>query len=110
MKDLIFSFFRERFGDTAIEAKYLPMIHECWIRVVVKKKTKEMEELACELEKEMDELGLHVTIFLKKKRWKPRFWGWRNRDRGKTNPKTVGSEASLNAVVQPLSPLTITER
>jgi hypothetical protein len=52
-----------------IEAKYLPMIHECWVRVVVKKKTKEMEELAYELEKEMDELGLHVTIFLKKKRW-----------------------------------------
>jgi len=89
LKDLIFSFFREKFGDMVIEANYLPMIHERWVRVVVKKKTKEMEELAYELEKEMDELGLHVTIFLKKKRWKPRLFGWRNK-----SPKTVGSEAS----------------
>jgi len=92
--DLILSAFREEFGDTVIEVKRLPMIHELWVKVVVKTKTKEMEELAREIEKEMDELGRHVTIFIKKQRWKPRLLGWRNRDRGKTNPKTVGSEAS----------------
>ncbi len=91
LKDLIFSFFRERFGDTVIGVKRLPMFHERWIKVIVKKKCPEMEELACELEKEMDEIGLHVVIFVKKQRWKPRFLGWRN---NKTNPKTVGSEAS----------------
>ena len=69
LKDLIFSFFRERFGDMVIEAKYLPMFHERWIKVIVKKKCPEMEELACELEKEMDELGLHVVLFVKKQRW-----------------------------------------
>lgn len=94
MLDLILSAFREEFGDTVIEVKRLPMIHELWVKVVVKTKTKEMEELAREIEKEMDELGRHVTIFIKKQRWKPRLLGWRNRDRGKTNPKTVGSEAS----------------
>jgi hypothetical protein len=92
--DFIFSVFREKFGDMIIEVKRLPMIHELWVRVVVKERTKEMEELAHEIEKEMDELGRHVTIFIKKQRWKPRLLGWRNRDRGKTNPKTVGSEAS----------------
>ena len=91
LKDLIFSFFRERFGDIVIGVKYLPMFHERWVGVIVKKKCPEMEELARELEKEMDELRLHVTIFIKKQRWKLRFLGWRN---NKTNQKTVGSEAS----------------
>ena len=104
MLDFILSVFREKFGDMIIEVKRLPMIHELWVRVVVaegvghashaKERTKEMEELAREIEKEMDELGRHVTIFIKKQRWKPRLLGWRNRDHGKTNPKTVGSEAS----------------
>jgi len=69
LKDLIFSFFRKKFGDMVIEANYLPMFHERWVRVIVKKKCPEMEELACELEKEMDELGRHVVIFIKKQRW-----------------------------------------
>ena len=87
--DFINSVFREKFGDMVIEAKYLPRItHERWVRVVVKKKAKEMEEIARELEKEMDELGLHVTIFLKKKRWKPCLLRWRSRC--KANPKTDG--------------------
>ena len=64
------------------------------VKVVVKTKTKEMEIFAREIEKEMDELGLHVTIFHKKQHWKPRLFLWRNRDSCKTNPKTVGSEAS----------------
>ena len=68
--DFILSVFRERFGDMVIEAKYLPRItHERWVRVVVKKKTPEMEEIAREIEKEMDELGLHVVLFVKKQRW-----------------------------------------
>ena len=96
MLDFILSVFREKFGDMIIEVKRLPMIHELWVRVVVKERTKEMEELAHEIEKEMDELGRHVTIFIKKQRWKPRLLGWRNRDRGKTNPKTVGSNAVVH--------------
>jgi hypothetical protein len=42
LKDLIFSAFRKKFGDTVIEVKLLPMIHELWVTVVVKKKSKEI--------------------------------------------------------------------
>jgi len=83
--DFINSVFSEKFGDMVIEVKRLPMFHERWIRVIVKKKCPEMEKIAREIEKEMDELGLHVTIFIKKQRRKLG-------NRGRC--KTVGSEAS----------------
>jgi hypothetical protein len=39
LKDLIFSFFRERFGDIVIGVNYLPMFHERWVRVIVNTRT-----------------------------------------------------------------------
>jgi len=91
LHDLIFSAFRKKFGDIVLEVKLFPMIHELWVTVVVKKKSKEMEIMARQIEQEfLEDLGRHIAIFIKKRRWKLRLSGWRNLFRG----KTVGSEAS----------------
>ena len=71
LHDLILSAFREHFGEeTIIGVNLTPLVHECWITVLVKQKTEEMVDFANELEREfLEELGRHVAIFVKQP-WK----------------------------------------
>ena len=75
LHDLILNAFRERFGETIIGVNLLPLVSECWITVLVKRKTQEMFDLAEEIEREfMEDFGKQIVIFFKRP--------WRERIRG----------------------------
>ena len=58
LHDLILSTFKERFGEAIIGVKLTPAVHECWVTVLVKRRTLEMEDLAIQLEQEfLEEYG-----------------------------------------------------
>ena len=52
MKDLILSVFRKEFGDIVLGVNLLPMLHEHWAKMLVRKKSKEMEKIAQQIEAE----------------------------------------------------------
>lgn len=64
LHDVVFSSFREQFGEEAVVGVSLtPFAHECWIEVRVTEKTASMVDVAQELETELREgAGKHVNI------------------------------------------------
>lgn len=63
LHDLILATFREHFGEAVIGVKLTPAIHECWVTVLVKRRTLEMENLANQLEQEfLEEYGKSLAF------------------------------------------------
>lgn len=66
LHDLILSTLRERFGEAIIGVKLTPAVHECWVTVLVKRRTPEMEDLASQVEQEfLEEYGKSLAFNIK---------------------------------------------
>jgi hypothetical protein len=66
LHDLIISTFKERFGEAVIGVKLTPAVHECWVTVLVRRRTPEMEDLANQLEQEfLEEYGKSLAFNVK---------------------------------------------
>jgi hypothetical protein len=67
LHELIFSAFKERFGEAVIGVKLTPAVHECWVTMLVKRRTPEMGALADELEQEfLEEYGKALAFNIKR--------------------------------------------
>lgn len=73
LHDFVLSTFKEDFGEKVGEVKLTPLAHECWVTVFVEEEVPGMEELAKDIEKDFQELGRTVTVFVKRP-WKLALW------------------------------------
>ncbi len=69
LHDLVLDGFRERFGEAVIGVKVISVVCECWITVLVKQRTPEIEELAAQMERDFQEEGRQIAVFLRRP-WK----------------------------------------
>lgn len=66
LKNFILEAFADRFGKTVIDVNMVPLITECWVYILVKRSSPEIEAFAAALEQDFqEEMMMEVTLEVK---------------------------------------------